>query len=320
MEPTTLQRIFLMACAAALAACGSTSKNDADTHGSGGGAGSAGEGPGDAGPSDASAGQANAGGAPFGYTDSGYGFAGYGGDQGFAGAVNVAGFPGYDAGTASSCDDFTPPAVTSTPRLSTCDEVAALEVSPRTAIVQRCYAGGSYGSTCSIQTSAIEEGWCGNDSALVLGTAGTQARGASFIMAQSAWDLGGYEGIGFWAKAAPGTTVRIRFALWDAQVFPQTPVSERSCYYFGDDWDGDGRVNLALPPLELLCDAWTLRVSIDDQWRYVMLPWGSWKNRNAKAQAAGIVPAKIREFQIYTDPCADIELWITGFGGYRTPN
>jgi hypothetical protein len=231
-----------------------------------------------------------------------------------------AGVAGSSA--TESCVGYEPPAPTDLAMLATCAGVAqSYEFEDAKLDIFYGYSDSTPGASETHEPITLDPAQCGDARAWHLMTSGQASWGAGWGFHEQTLDYSAWDGIALWARAGEGTTALFGFYINDGISRGETVIDpatgEKACYSDGDDWDLDGKPNLSLPPESLMCSSWGVTVKVDDQWRFILLPWSVWTNSKARISALGLTTADIRVSQILAIPCADLDLTIASLGAYR---
>lgn len=262
--------------------------------------------------------------APFGYGPNGYGFAGYGGDTGWAGAANgFSGAVGVAGSTAAaSCVGVEPPTPANAVMLDSCAAVAqGYEFQVQNPGISYGWVDSTPGAKETHTVTTLDPALCGDTDAYRFTMTGSASTGGNYDFGGMPRDLSAWDGFALWVRAGAGTTASFGIAVWDATTLGNTVINsatgEKACYVPGDDWDLDGVPNLSLPPWPLLCQGWSVNLTVTDQWRFVLLPWSIWSSANERVAAIGIKTSGLSGWQLYLNPCSATDLWIASLGPYR---
>ncbi len=159
----------------------------------------------------------------------------------------------------------------------------------------------------------------------------------NYQLAQTTSDKSAYDGIGLWAKAAPGTTKTILILLNDKYSVNVTgddgqPVAgqESACV----DEEGAG-INLDLPdqngqqgsgstavvgyvPSPNACgNAYQAQLTVTDRWQFYFMPWASFtQDPKPNRRLEGIDPSSLRGITIRAPKAAVLDMWLDDLGYY----
>ena len=196
-----------------------------------------------------------------------------------------------------------------------------LEYSPNQ--MSSCYMDGTPDESCTMTKVTQSGGTCGDPDGWRLTASSTAFFGGAFGFWNFAENYSGWDGIGIWAKLEQGAPTEFRLAMSDGSSEPviDPATGYPSCYYdytsAGQDWDHDGVANLSPPPESLRCKgSWSVTVAIDQQWRFLMLPWSVWQAYPGNLTSA-IDPKALSILTFQFPPCSDFALQLGWVGAYR---
>lgn len=228
---------------------------------------------------------------------------------------------------ADACAEYHPSSLAVVvPSESDCSVVASqydtLEYSPNQ--LSGCYMDGTPDETCTMTKVTQSGGACGDPDGWRLAASSTAFFGGGFGFWNFAENYSGWDGIGIWAKLEQGATTEFRLTLVDGSSEPviDPTTGYPSCYddysSAGQDWDHDGVANLSPPPESLRCKGnWSVTIAIDQQWRFLMLPWSVWQADPGSLTSA-IDPKTLSQLTFQFPPCSDFALQLGWAGAYRT--
>jgi len=211
------------------------------------------------------------------------------------------------------------------PSESDCSVVAnqyeTLEYSPNQ--WSSCYMDGTPNQSCTMTKVTQADGACGDPDAWRLTASSAAFFGGAFGFWSFTENYGDWDGIGIWAKLEQGATTEFRLTMLDGSSEPvvDPATGNPSCYYDsssdGQDWDHDGIANLSPPPESLRCKgSWSVTIAIDQQWRFLMLPWSVWQAYPGNLTSA-IDPKSLNQLTFQFPPCSDFALQLGWVGAYR---
>jgi hypothetical protein len=186
-----------------------------------------------------------------------------------------------------------------------------------------CFTDGTPNQSCTMTMSTQSAGACGDPDGWRLTASSTAFFGGAFGFWAFAEDYSEWDGIGIWARLEQRAKTEFPLTLLDATSQPivDPTTGYPSCYYdsttTGQDWDHDGVANLSPPPESLRCKGiWSVTIVIDQQWRFLMLPWSVWRDRFA-SPADAIDPKTLSVLTFQFLPCSDFALQLGWVGAYR---
>jgi hypothetical protein len=227
---------------------------------------------------------------------------------------------------AAACADYHPSSLAVVvPSESDCGVVAnqyeTLEFSPNQ--MSSCFGDGTPDQSCTMTKVTQSGGACGDPDGWRLAASSTAFFGAVFGFWNFAENYGGWDGIGIWARLEQGAVTEFSLTMLDGSSEPvvDPATGNPSCYYDltsdGQDWDHDGIDNLSPPPESLRCKGiWSVTIAIDQQWRFLMLPWSDWQAYRGDLTST-IDPKTLSQLTFQFPPCSDFALQLGWVGAYR---
>ena len=227
---------------------------------------------------------------------------------------------------AEACAEYHPASLAVVvPSESDCSVVASqyetLEYSPNQ--LSSCYMDGTPDESCTMTKVTQSGGACGDPDGWRLTASSIAFFGGGFGFWSFGENYSGWDGIGVWAKLEQGPAISFRLTVLDGSSEPviDPTTGYPSCYYdyssAGQDWDHDGVANLSPPPESLRCKGnWSVTIAIDQQWRFLMLPWSVWQASPGNLTSA-IDPKTLSQLTFQFPPCSDFALQLGWVGAYR---
>jgi hypothetical protein len=212
-----------------------------------------------------------------------------------------------------------------------------------------CESTYSRRAQVNFELAAIEDGpRCGSEYALRLTASRNNDWGCLFgdwFLAGVTSDASEYEGIAFWARAAPGSTKSVLVLLNDkytANIAVEdedgnsvpVPTEESACVEEEDLGPGQGTtvnqvtgqqgstsVNVAgrVPSEDACGNSYQKLVTVTERWQYYVLPFESFtQDQFPNRRVEGIDRASLRGIIVRAPKAAELDLYIDDLFLYRT--